>query len=160
MDQQLVNALIGFGGAILGSAITVGAMIVLQRKANRSIELDEIRKRKVEIIYQLLGSRYVLSENYQATETDVKAFNTAMALFSIYFAKHPKVMTAYDKVLNSKSDDNIVEMLRAAAETANLELLDTHIKRVMTVSPKTIALTMLQPNIPSTKASTVSEHKA
>jgi hypothetical protein len=55
MDQQLTSALIGFGGAVLGSIITVSAMNFLQRRASRSIELDEIRKRKVEIIYQLLG---------------------------------------------------------------------------------------------------------
>jgi hypothetical protein len=140
MEQQIVSALSGVLGGAIGGLITIWAMFRIQRSTNVSLEYDEIRKKRVEIIYQLLGSRYVLMEGYPATESDVKSFNTAMSLFSIYFAKDPEVMSAYDRLLNSKSDDNIVQMLKVAAKTASLELLDTHIKRVMTVAPKNASL--------------------
>jgi len=56
-----------------------------------------------------------------------------MALFSVYFDKDRDVALAYDRFLASKTDDNLIAMLSVAAKAANLDLLDSKIKRVVAV---------------------------
>jgi hypothetical protein len=133
MDSQLVSALLGFVGGVLSSAITTFTILYTRRSADKALETDEIRKRRVEIIYNLLGSRYVLTDKYQAASSEVQVFNTAMAAFSVYFTSDRAVAEAYDRFLNSKTDDNLTAMLSIAAKIAKLDLLDTHLRRVMTV---------------------------
>jgi hypothetical protein len=133
MDPQIIGGLLGFFGGILSSVITTWAIFHARRSADRALEKDEIRKRKVEIIYQLLGSRYILSEAYNPSAGEVMVFNTAMALFSVYFAKDQGVATAYDRMMTNKTTENLLQMLSVAARTADLELLDSTLGRVMSV---------------------------
>jgi hypothetical protein len=102
MDPQIAAAILGLLGGVVGGAIAAWAAFRLQRKASQNLEKDEVRKRRVEIIYNLLGSRYVLNDSYDASSEEVQVFNTAMALFSVYFANDREVSEAYDKFLNSK----------------------------------------------------------
>ena len=150
MDPQILGALIGVGGALfgatLGSIITVGAMIYLKRSTHAELEGDEIRKRRVQTIYELLSTRYVMSDSYRPSSNEVQVFNTALAAFSVYFANDRSAAEAYDRFVNSKTDDNLMSMLNAAAKIANLELLDTHLKRVVAIPAQQFQV-MLDPKI-------------
>jgi len=107
-----------------------------RKAADLNLEKDEIRRRKVEIIYSLLGSRYVLSSHYFPSSSEVKAFNTSMALFTVFFASHPEVVRAYDTFLTAKSDENLTRMLKVAASSLGLDLLDSTVSRVVTVNAR------------------------
>jgi hypothetical protein len=146
MDPQILGGLLAFFGGVVATLITTGATLYAHRSSDRALERDEIRKRKVEIIYQLLGSRYILVENYRASSEEVRIFNTAMALFSVYFEKDREASVAYDRFITSKSDDNLTHMLSMAAKAAKLDLLDSRLKRVVTVNAG-----LLVPNIPGTE---------
>ncbi len=151
MDAQIIAALLGFAGGVLSTAIGTATALYVKSAADKALESDEIRRRRVDIIYRLLGARYVLVENYQPSSSEVQAFNTAMAAFSVYFADDKVVTAAYDKFLNKKNDENLAEMLRAAAKIAKLELLDTHLKRVMTVPATFYCVSINPPTVtPST----------
>lgn len=135
MDPQIAIAVIGLIGVIVGSVLTGGAALYIQRSSNKALEVDELRKRRVAIIYDLFGSRYVLNADYKASSSEVQVFNTSMALVSVYFSNDADVIAAYDKLMNTKNDDNLLNMLRIAAKKhAGLDSLDTHLKRVMTVN--------------------------
>ena len=144
MDVQLQSAIIGFVGGVLSTIITTVTVIYTRHLTDKSLESDEIRKRRVEIIYDLLGSRYVLSDNYHAASSEVQVFNTAMAAYSVYFTNDRAAAEAYDGFINSKTDDNLMAMLKTAAKLAKLELLDTHLKRVMTVPARRFHIAMEQ----------------
>lgn len=106
---------------------------IARKTSDQNLEKDEIRRRKVEIIYALLGSRYVLSDAYQPSANEVKVFNTSMALFTVFFAHNPEVVRAYDTFQTIKTDENLVRLLHTAAKSQGLELLDSSIKTVLTV---------------------------
>lgn len=130
-----LNILLAFFGGVLSTLATTWATLYTHRSSDRALERDEIRRRRVEIIYQLLGARYVLVDNYRPSTEEVRVFSTAMALFSVYFDKDRDVAIAYDGFLASKTDDNLVAMLSVAAKAAHLDLLDSRLKQVMTVKP-------------------------
>ncbi len=132
MSTELISAIIAF----VTSAGTALLAVYLHRRNDRNLEHDEVRKRKVEIVYQLLGSRYVLQESYPVSPEDAKVFNTAMCLCPAYFSADAEVTKAFDRFLGSKSDDNQIALLRVAAKSAGLDPLDSTLKRVLTVSPK------------------------
>jgi hypothetical protein len=142
MDAQLLSGLLGFVGGVLSSAITTSTILYTRRSEDKALETDEIRKRRVEIIYNLLGSRYVLMDKYQASSSEVQVFNTAMAAFSVYFANDGAAAAAYDRFLNSKTDENLTAMLSIAAKIAKLDLLDTQLKRVMTIPASNFSVTI------------------
>lgn len=146
IDSQLLAALLGLLGGVFGGVPTVWAMLRIERKADATLEIDEVRKLKVGIIYDLLGSRYVLNSEYAASSNEVQVFNTAMALFSVYFANDREVAKAYDRFLNDRSNQNLFDMLKLAARHADLDLLDTQIAKVMSVNPRTFILSVENPN--------------
>ena len=138
MSPELLGGLLGLAGGVLSGALAAYAAIYVYRSQNAGLEKDEIRKRKVEIIFKLLGSRYVLSANYNASAEDVQVFNTAIALFTIYFSDNKEIMRRYDAFLQDQSNtDKLVELLREAAKSANLDLVDSSIRRVLTVPSRT-----------------------
>lgn len=104
------------------------------RQQDRNLERDELRRRKVEIIYRLLGSRYVLVESYQASSVEVQAFNTAIAQFPVFFGDEMKVIEAYEKFRSDKTDANLIRLLQLAASVAKLELPDSSLANVLTVN--------------------------
>ena len=110
----------------------------IYKSKDRKLEHDEVRKRKVEIVYQLLGARYVASDGYPASSDEVKSFNTALALLPIYFSDSPNVLKIYDRFVASKSDDNLASMLQIAADEAGFSITDSIVRRVVTVMPKTV----------------------
>lgn len=132
MDLSIVLA---FVGGVISTLITTLATLYTHKASDRALERDEIRKRRVEIIYQLLGSRYILANNYDPSAEEVRVFNTAMALFSVFFDKDRDVAIAYDRFVSSKTDDNLLSMLSKAAKAADLDLLDSRLKNVVTVRP-------------------------
>jgi len=77
-----------------------------------------------------------LGSRYHPTERDVFVFNTALSLFTVYFANDKELMRSYDTFKAEQSDANLVSLLRTAAKKANLDLFDTQIKEVMSVSPQ------------------------
>lgn len=104
------------------------------RQQDKNLERDELRRRKVEIIYRLLGSRYVLVESYQASSTEVQVFNTAIAQFPVFFGEEMKVIEAYDNFRSDKSDANLIKLLQLAASVVKLELPDSSLANVLTVN--------------------------
>jgi hypothetical protein len=137
MGPEFIGGLLGFVGGIISGVIAAYATIHVDRFRNANLENDELRKRKVEIIYRLLGSRYVLSEGYEASSDEVRVFNTALALFTVYFADNKEIMRRYDAYLASPKDtDKLIELLREAGKSAGLDLFDSNIKRVLTVRAK------------------------
>lgn len=135
MSPELAGGLLGAVGGLFSGALAAFATIYVYRRQSASLERDEIRKRKVEVIFRLLGSRYVLSEKYNASPQDVQAFNTAMALFTVYFSDNKEIMRRYDSFMQDKtSNDKLVELLIEAAKSADLDLMDSNIRRVLTVN--------------------------
>jgi hypothetical protein len=135
------NLLSGFLGAVIGSLTTLLG-IWLQ---SRSLEVDEIRRRKVDIIFRLLSSRYVLSTNYPASSAEVQVFNTALAGYSAYFAKDKDAVAAFDQFVSDKSDANLWRMLQVAAKAADLDLLTSNVRQVVTVPPTVLAVNVAGP---------------
>jgi hypothetical protein len=141
MSAEVVGGIFGLVGGLLGGCIAAWAAIYINRRQNAGLESDEIRRRKIDIIFQLLGSRYVLVKEYKAGSSEVQVFNTAMALFSIYFSE-TDVRAAYDKFLTHKTDENLIDMLKVAAQRTGLDLLDSNVQRVMTVQPQIFPLVL------------------
>ena len=127
--ETLISTLVG---VIIG-ALSATVPLYVYRQTDKRLEADEIRKRKVGIVLQLLGSRYVLNPEYAASSEEAMVFNTAMALFTVYFSNDRDVMKAYDSFLHSKTDANLVSLLRIAAKSADLDPLDSTLSRVVTV---------------------------
>ena len=117
MNAEFLNAIFGLLGGVIGGGITAWATFRIQKQSNAGLEKDEVRRKKVEIIYNLLGARYVLTEQYNASSAEVQVFNTAIALFSVYFHEED-IKKKYDKFITHKSDENLIEMLKAAAKVA------------------------------------------
>ncbi|HYD15333.1 MAG TPA: hypothetical protein VEA77_02930 [Hyphomicrobium sp.] len=134
--MDTANLLSGIGGAILGAVATLFAYWW----QSRSLESDEIRRRKVEIIFRLLSSRYVLSTGYLASSAEVQVFNTALAGYSAYFAKDKDAVAAFDQFVCDKSDANLWRMLQVAAKSAGLDLLTSNIQKVVTVPASVLAV--------------------
>lgn len=130
--DQIVSILISVVSGAFAGLVTV----YLARQADRRLELDEVRRRKIGIIYDLLGARYVLQEDYPASSDEVQIFNTAMALFPVFYHSDRDVMTAFDRFRESKSDDNLIALLRAAAKVVNLDPFDSSLRRVVSVKPR------------------------
>jgi hypothetical protein len=125
------------------AVISAGTTIWLAKKSNADLENDEVRRRKVEIIYSLLGSRYVLSSNYPASSDEVKVFNTSMSLFGVFFSSDRAVSRAYDAFKTTKSDENLLRMLQSAGQSLGIDLLDSMIKDVLTVVPRPLPTVVL-----------------
>ncbi|HWL30518.1 MAG TPA: hypothetical protein VNQ50_00140 [Xanthobacteraceae bacterium] len=137
MNPEHLGAILGFIGGIFSGGLTAFTTIYIYRKQNKNLEIDQIRKGKVEIIYQLLGSRYVLAEHYGASAIDVHAFNTAMALFTVYFSGNKEIMRRYDAFrIDSKNTEKLIELLKEAAKEVGLDLFDSHIKQILTVNSR------------------------
>ncbi|MGE0751350.1 MAG: hypothetical protein AB7K64_12285 [Variibacter sp.] len=150
MTPELTGGLLGLIGGLISGALAALAAVYIHRSQNAALEKDEIRKRKVEVIFKLLGSRYVLSESYSASAQDVHSFNTAIALFTVYFSDNKEIMRRYDAFMQDKSNtDKLVELLREAAKEADLDLLDSSVRRVLTV--KTQAPTFVIQTAPAGK---------
>jgi hypothetical protein len=126
--------------SIVGGAFAGAMTVYLSRQANKRLEQDEVRKRKIGIIYDLLGSRYVLQADYPASPDEVRIFNTAISLFPVFYHLDREVMTAFDRFHDSKTDDNLIALLRAAAKVVNLEPFDSSLRRVVTVKPGVLLL--------------------
>ena len=146
MDSQILLAIMGFLGAIIGGSLVLVAGRQQRRHDDRNLEQDEIRRRKMEIIYQLLGSRYVLQKNYPASSSEAQAFNTAIGGFSVYF-REPNVVEAYDRFLTSKTDDNLLKLLERAAGTAGLQLMPSNLHRVISIRPTIVAVSAPRPSL-------------
>jgi hypothetical protein len=142
MDVQLQSAIIGFAGGVLSTIIITAVTMYMRYLTDKSLESDEIRKRRVEIVYNLLGSRYVLTEGYSAAAGEVQVFNTAMSAFSVYFTNDSDVRRAHDRFMTDKSDQNLALMLLAAAKVAQLDILDSQMTRTLTVPAKHVSLVM------------------
>lgn len=138
---MIVNLITGLGGALIGS-LTV---VYVQRKASSELEKDELRKKKIDIIHRLIGSRYVLSENYTPAPEEVLHFNTAMAHLGVYFAGERTVRTAYDRFREFKTNENLVSLLSAAAKSVEFDLLDSTLNNVLTVSARSHSFTLIAP---------------
>jgi hypothetical protein len=137
MSSEFTSGLLGFLGGLFSGALAAYATIYVYRSQNAALEKDEIRKRKVEVIFKLLGSRYVLATSYNASPIDVHVFNTAMSLFTVYFSDNKEIMRRYDSFMQDKSnDDKLVELLREAAKSADLDLVDSSIRSVLTVQSR------------------------
>jgi hypothetical protein len=112
MSPELIGGLLGLIGGLLSGGLAAWASLHVQRQQSAGLENDEVRRRKIEIIFQLLGSRYVLTNNYLASSREVQVFNTAMALFSIYFSEH-EVRAAYDKFRTYNTDEILLTCSRS-----------------------------------------------
>jgi hypothetical protein len=55
-----MDALSIVASGLIGALVGAGATLLPQYRASRELPADEVRKRKVEIVYRLLGARYVL----------------------------------------------------------------------------------------------------
>jgi hypothetical protein len=150
MNSEYLSAILGLLGGLAGGLISAWATLQVQKKSNADLEKDEIRRKKVQIIYNLLGSRYVISDTYNAGPTEVQVFNTAMALFSVYF-QDDDVRKKFDKFITNKTDENLIEMLKAAAKTADLDLLDSTISKIVTVKPSVLPLEIVTQYLGSAK---------
>jgi hypothetical protein len=151
MSPELMGAISGLAGGLLSGAIAGYATLYVQRVQNAGLERDEIRKRKVDIIFKLLGSRYVLMDNYSPSSEEVMQFNTAMSLFTIYFADSKEIMHRYDAFMQDKSNnDKLVELLRVAAKSADLDLMDSSIRRVLAVPARSLPNIVIQ-TVPTEK---------
>jgi len=136
MDQALTPALFGFLGGVLGGVLGGWATIYVHWKSSKSLESDELRRKRIDIVYQLLGARYAFSKDHEATEQDAHDINTALSLFSVFFSDDKEIMQLYDRLKYEKSDGNLVALLQAAARKVGLVLLDSQIQRVMSIPPR------------------------
>jgi hypothetical protein len=152
MTADAWSTILGFLGGLIGGGISAWTAFRIQKATNAALEKDEIRKKRVEIIYKLLGSRYVLTGSYNPSSNEVQEFNTAMSLFSVYF-NEPETRSKLDKFMTVKSDESLFEMLKAAAKTADLDLLDSTVSRTVTVSARILPLQAVVQDDRSTSSS-------
>lgn len=122
---------------------------------DKNLEKDEQRKKRVDIVLQLLGARYVLCSDYRPSSEEVRIFNTAISLFPIYFADDKDSVAAFDSFMVAKSDENLIKLLRAAGKASGLQLLDSQVQRVLTVNaavPVVFTLpAVIQPDLQTSK---------
>ena len=138
---------LGFLGGLLGGLFAAVATVWVYARQNRLLEEDEIRKRKVDIIFRLVGSRYVLDKDYPGSPEEVKHFNTSMSQLSVYFSKDKAVMDAFDSfMINPNSDEKLMELLVAAAASAQLDIRPSQMRSVYYRKPTAISAHNLTSN--------------
>ena len=117
--------------AIAGGILTIAGGYLFHRSRDRNLERDELRRRKVEIVHSLLGSRYVLSEDYEASSEEVKAFNTAIALLPVYFSKDREVIGAYERFFTrGRGDSELIDLLASAIKASDINVSASNLTRV------------------------------
>ncbi len=129
--------------ALLVSAISLANTYYHNRSVDKGLESSELRKKKIETVYKLLGSRYVLRTDYPASSEEVSVFNTALALFPIYFSDQPDALRAYDKFLSQSNIENFVELMEIAGKSVNVKSPNSVMTNVFT-HPPTIIIPVVQ----------------
>jgi hypothetical protein len=98
LDSNLLAALIGFAGALVGAAIAGYAAIrasvrAVDRGFDR-LEQQEIRRMKVECVVNMAGARFVL-DRVNPNNEDQARFNVELNKIPVLFADDESVMRHY-----------------------------------------------------------------
>lgn len=130
--DQIVTMVASLLSGALGGVAAIGAYL----HGYLNTERTERRKQKIDLVQELMASRYVLDATYAASEVDVRDFNRAMARIPYVFSDNPEVISAFDKLITLKSTENLLALLEHALSAAGLKqytVSRSHLGRVLTV---------------------------
>ena len=122
--------------SVLGGAVGGVAAIAAYMHGYLNTERTERRKQKIDLVQELMASRYVLDETYSASDVDVRDFNRAMARILYVFSDNPPVIAAFDRLISDKTTDNLIAILEQALSAAGLKqyaVSRTHLTKVLTI---------------------------
>lgn len=125
---------------IIGSLISGGigglAAVFAYAHGYLNIERIERRKQKIDLLQELMASRYVLVEAYSASDVDVRDFNRAMARIPYVFSDSKTVIAAFDNFLSDKTTDKLITILEAILASTGMKqyaVSRSHLTKTMSV---------------------------
>jgi hypothetical protein len=130
---------------IIGSFLSggIGGLAAVFAYAHGYLNLEKIerRKQKVTLAYELMASRYVLSDaNGARPSSEARDFHRAINLIPLVFAEHDTVKRLFDKFLTDKSNENlfalIEEVFRASGLKDKYAISRTHLSKTFTIPTK------------------------
>jgi hypothetical protein len=89
--------------SLLGGAVGGIAAIVAYVHGYLNTERTERRKQKIDLVQELMATRYVLDARYKASEADVRDLNRAMARIPYVFSDNSRVIAAFDTLQASQT---------------------------------------------------------
>jgi hypothetical protein len=101
-----------------------------------NIERIERRKQKIDLLQELMASRYVLVEEYSRSDVDVRDFNRAMARIPYVFADSKTVIAAFDNFFSDKTTDKLITILEAILASTGMKqyaVSRSHLTKTMSV---------------------------
>jgi hypothetical protein len=123
MDALLISLLSGLVGSVIGGALAIWGARSTLRASQRDIEIDELRRLRLDCLVNLVGLRFVIADEQTFVSDDDKSrimfeLNRAVALW----ADNNRVQNLLRDIRRKHTSNNTVEMLRAMAETTNIPL--------------------------------------
>ncbi|MEH2563464.1 hypothetical protein [Bradyrhizobium sp. AZCC 2289] len=122
--------------SVLGGGIGGLAAIAAYTHGYLNTERVERRKQKIDLVQELMASRYALDPAYAASDVDVRDINRAMARIPYVFSDNPSVIAALDRLISDKTTDNLMAVLEQALSAAGLKqyaVSRSHLARVLTI---------------------------
>jgi hypothetical protein len=88
--DQIITIVASIIAGTIGGAAAMGTYLLGYWNTERT----ERRKQKVDLVQELMASRYVLDSRYIASDVDVRDFNRAMARIPYTFSDNKDVIQA------------------------------------------------------------------
>ena len=112
-------------GAIAGGFIAglLGSFGTLWAHAHGHLKLEKTQRRydKLNLTNELLASRYVLSDKYNATDSERRDFQRCIALTPFVFSDDPNVLKAFDEYFSYPNDTKkLIELIRRCATSTGI----------------------------------------
>jgi hypothetical protein len=135
-EDQIITIFASVLGGAVGGAVGGAAAMAAYIHGYLNTEHTERRKQKIDLVQELMASRYALDATYSASDVDVRDFNRAMGRIPYVFSDNLAVIAAFDKLMSDKTTDNLMALLEQALSAAGLKqyaVSRSHLSKVLTI---------------------------
>jgi hypothetical protein len=107
--------------SIIGGILAMVGAVWAVRKASKDLELDEIRRSKVECLSNLIGLRYTISKSV-LTREDMSRRSFELNRIPILWSDDPEVLKAIRDFHAAQTDGRLIALIRAMGKTSRFQM--------------------------------------
>ncbi|PZO63212.1 MAG: hypothetical protein DI498_13805 [Paracoccus denitrificans] len=111
-----------FAGAAVALAVgllTLGYQVWQKRAEDRAREQDEIKRRKLAVVSDLVAYRFAITNGDKATSFDISKFNAALCSIPIEFIEDHDVIAIYRGLGTDFTGAKLVKIVNAMVKAAD-----------------------------------------